>query len=128
MLNKHPSNIAIMAIAFLIAFILQNTGCTRRPEPPRNLELFASLRTAVSARNIEWLDMNKEVIRQRYEEGEMSETTYTMLTDIIAKAREGKWAEAEDDIIAIQKTTRPASADEGPEQPHSHDHDHEHSH
>jgi hypothetical protein len=83
------------------------SGCGRPQVAPKNLHLTASLRTALSAQNREWLDQNAEVISERHQSGEMSDEEYEAFQAILEEARAGNWREAEEEALALQKAQRP---------------------
>ncbi len=82
-------------------------GCGRPQVAPKNLRLTASLRTALSAQDREWLDQNAEVIDERHQSGEMSGEEYEAFQAILAEARAGNWHEAEEEALRLQKAQRP---------------------
>lgn len=74
---------------------------------PDNLRLTSSLRTAISARQTEWLEQNITAIEARKTAGEMSDTEYNAFQSIIAQAKAGNWEAAEREVIRLQKAQRP---------------------
>ena len=95
-----------LAWAFAVLTVIV-VGCGQPQAGRENLQLLASLRTALSAENVEWLDQNVEIIEQRRQEGAMSEQTHARLLAIVEKARAGQWRDAEQDLVAFQKAQRP---------------------
>jgi len=96
------------AFAMLLA-VISMAGCGQPQVGRENLELLASLRTALSAQNVEWLDKNAAIIESRHGEGQMSHETHARLSAIVEKARAGRWKEAERELVAFQKAQRPPS-------------------
>ena len=96
----------ILLIAGLLA--AAGGGCGRPPQAaPQNLQLIASLRTALSAQNPEWLEKNVAIIDQRHQAGEMSQQEYDEFQRIITIAQEGQWQEAERQTLAFLAAQRP---------------------
>ena len=60
-----------------------------------NLRYVQLLRTAVSARNADWLAKVDSAVDQRLASGEMSSTEHAHFESLIAMAREGAWKEAD---------------------------------
>ena len=90
-----------------LGVLLAILGCGRPQAMPQNRELIASLRTAVNTRNAEWLEKNAKTLEERRDAGRVSDAEYQEFQAIIAKARAGKWEEAERETIAFQKAQRP---------------------
>jgi len=95
----------LMAVAILAA------GCGHPQASPLNRPLIASLRTAVSTQNPEWLERNASIIDERHAAGELSEEERDAFQTIIGLARDGQWEEAEQRLIALQKAQRPTAAE-----------------
>lgn len=89
----------------ILALLL--VGCAPPQVAPQNQRLIASLRTAISARNSEWLEKNAEVVEERYAEGKVSHAELEAFQAIISKARAGQWEKAEREVLAFQKAQRP---------------------
>jgi hypothetical protein len=101
-------------IAWLLAGCAAVLGCGRPPQIGRgNYRLVESLRTAISARRIDWLDVNAKLIAQRHTAGEMNDEQFDAFETIIQKARDGNWDEAESDAIWLAKGQQPTSEDLG---------------
>jgi hypothetical protein len=75
------------------------------------VDLISSLRTAVSAQNTEWLEMNAALVAERHVRGELSDPAYETFQTIIEAARNGEWETAERHAIAYQKAQRPTRAE-----------------
>lgn len=93
-----------LAVVCVLSAIL---GCGRPQTAPENRELISSLRTAVNTKNPEWLDKNAKAVEKRHAGGQMTDAEYEEFQAIIAKARDGKWEEAERETVAFQKAQRP---------------------
>lgn len=93
-----------LGAAWILSAIL---GCGKPQAAPQNRELISSLRTAVNTRNTEWLEKNVKVLEERRVAGQVSDAEYQEFQAIIAKARAGKWEEAERETITFQKAQRP---------------------
>ncbi|NLE39507.1 MAG: hypothetical protein GX621_15910 [Pirellulaceae bacterium] len=94
-------------LAVLLAALTAAGGCGQPQVGRENLELLASLRTALSAQNVEWLDKNAAIIETRRDEGQLSQETHARLAAMVEKARAGQWKEAERELVAFQKAQRP---------------------
>ena len=90
-----------------VAVLLLVVGCGPPQVAPQNQRLIASLRTAISARNSQWLEKNAEVLEERCAEGKVSDAELEAFQAIINKARAGQWEEAEREVLAFQKAQRP---------------------
>lgn len=101
-------------IAWLLAGCTAVLGCGRPPQIGRgNYRLVESLRTAISARRMDWLDTNAKLITQRHKAGEMNDVQFDAFEAIIKKARDGNWDEAESDTIWLANGQQPTSEDLG---------------
>jgi hypothetical protein len=94
-------------IALSLATSLCMLGCGPPQAQPNNLRLIASLRTALSAKNTEWLEQNIELIEKRRAAGQMSDEEHVEFQAIIAKAKAGDWQGAERHSVRFQKAQRP---------------------
>lgn len=83
-------------------------GCGHPQVAPVNLRLTASLRTALSARNEEWLAQNEKLVEERHQAGQMGDDEYASFRAIIDQARGGDWEGAERESVALQKAQRPS--------------------
>jgi len=93
--------LATVTLALLVV------GCGPPQAAPQNRQLITSLRTAISARNSQWLERNAEVLEERRAAGNVSDEEYETFQAIIDEAKAGKWDDAEQDAIAFQKAQRP---------------------
>lgn len=101
--NPHrPAMWAGMALA-LSALL----GCGKPQAAPQNRALISALRTAVNTRNEEWLEKNAERVEEQRAAGKMGDEQYEAFQSIIAMAREGQWAQAEEETLAFLKAQRP---------------------
>ena len=83
-------------------------GCNGPPQIDRqNRRLIQSLRTAVSARKVDWLDQNSVLVEKRRTEGLLAGDQYDALKSIIDLARAGDWAAAEAEVIRLAKSQQP---------------------
>lgn len=87
--------------------LLLVTGCGYPVAEPGNMRLISTLRTALSARNEQWLQANEDLINTRHEQGEMRDEEYEAFQSIIQQAREGDWASAEREAVKFQRAQRP---------------------
>ena len=105
MTTKKPEVLVTWLATVTLALLL--VGCGRPQAAPHNQRLIASLRTAISARNSQWLEKNAEVLEERCAEGKVSDAELEAFQAIINKARAGQWEEAEREVLAFQKAQRP---------------------
>lgn len=82
-------------------------GCGEPQLTSGNLRLTMSLRTAVSARNMDWLEMNAALIEERRQSGNMRDGEYAAFSRILEDARSGEWAKAEKAVVRLQEAQRP---------------------
>lgn len=82
-----------------------------------NLRYVQLLRTAVSARNADWLAKVDSAVDQRLASGDMSSTEHAHFRSLIAMAREGAWKEADiacfrfEEAQLGRRRSRPATID-----------------
>lgn len=93
----------------LIILAVFNVGCGYPPVAKNNLHLTMALRTAVSARNTEWLSLCREDIEKRQHAGEMSPAEFENFQRILKLADSQEWQAAEEQIVAWQKAQRPTA-------------------
>jgi hypothetical protein len=86
-----------------------------------NRELISSLRTALSARNTDWLEDNWKLIEKARAAGSMGDAEFARFQEIVDTARQGEWADAEEEVVKLAKGQKPIPGD-------SHHHAHEHDH
>ena len=94
-------------LATALVAVLLAGGCSYPVAEPINMELISSLRTALSARNEEWLKVNADIVEERHASGEMRDDEYAAFKGIIDQARAGQWAEAEKATLKFQCAHRP---------------------
>lgn len=97
----------LVSLCTMLLLMFGWIGCGGPQLKPQNLQLSAALRTAISARNVEWLEKNEAIVEQRYADGMMSEAEYEAFRSIIDKAKQGQWEAAEQETLALQKAQRP---------------------
>jgi len=97
----------VLTCCATVALLLLVVGCGPPRAAPQNQRLIASLRTAISARSSEWLEKNAAVLEERRAAGTMSDEECEAFQAIIDKAKAGKWEDAEEEVIALQKAQRP---------------------
>lgn len=107
--------IALPALFSLVMPALLATatvGCGSHPQmAPQNRRLIESLRTAVSSRRADWLEMNAQLIESRRGEGSLSDEEYRALRQIVELAQQGQWEKADDLALALHEAQRPTEAD-----------------
>lgn len=82
----------------------------------------ASLRTATSTANMQWLDENAKQIEARRADGKMNAEVYAAIKAIIDKAKAGDWKEADADAFALLQAQKPAIANDADNPDHTHKH------
>ena len=95
-----------MSLSSLILMALC-AGCGPPQVSYENLELTSSLRTALSARNSEWLDENVRSIEERRAAGKMGDAEHEAFQSIVSQAKAGDWEAAEREVVELQKAQRP---------------------
>ena len=101
----HIRRSGVLAVAAGLA--LTALGCGQPRIAPDNLRLTASLRTALSARNPEWLEQNVQAISERHAGGAMTDEELAAFQAIITQAKAGQWEQAEQQVVRLQKAQRP---------------------
>lgn len=98
--SRGPGKWLVMILAALV-------GCGGPPQVGAgNYRLIESLRTAISARQSEWLEENAKLASQRKATGELNDEQYAAFESIITQARDGNWADAESEVIRFAKAQR----------------------
>jgi len=92
-------------VVLLAATVL--AGCGQPTVAPNNLRLTVTLRTAISARNADWLEKNSAQIAERYAAGQMSGDEFAAFEAIVVQARAGEWEDAERAVVDLQEAQRP---------------------
>ncbi|MGD9722381.1 MAG: hypothetical protein AB7O59_12830 [Pirellulales bacterium] len=87
--------------------VLGIAGCRYPEAQPINMELITTLRTALSARNTDWLQANADIVEKRRTEGQMNDAEYDAFRQIIEQARGGDWDAAERASLEFQRAQRP---------------------
>ncbi len=100
--TKRQSRRLLCRFLFLVA--LWVAGCGGPPQIPKeSRRLIESLRTAVSAERTDWLDANEKLIEKQFSQGKLTEEQHAAFAAIIAKARAGKWSDAEIETVRLGK-------------------------
>lgn len=103
---------ALLAAVLAAWPVLLASGCGGHPQlAPQNRRLVESLRTAVSARRADWLELNAKLIESRHNAGSLSADEYRALRRIVELAQRGKWEQADDLALALHKAQRLTEAD-----------------
>ena len=118
----------VLVAGLLLVVSLSLAGCGRQPQvKPMNRRLIESLRTALSARNTEWLDANWKLIEKAHTDGSMDDAEFSRFKEIVDIARSGEWADAEEQVVKLAKGQKPV-AGASHDHAHKHDDDHKHKH
>ena len=91
--------------ALLLGIVLV-TGCGPPQLEPANYRLIESLRTALSARNGNWLEDNAKSITKKHADGQMSDGEFAAFEAIIGQARGEDWTGAEEEVVRLAKAQR----------------------
>lgn len=90
-------------------------GCNRPPQlGAQNRRLLESLKTAVMAKNADWLEENARLIETRQKEGGLHEEEYRALASIIREARANNWSGAQDEVMRLAKAQAPVPEESDP--------------
>jgi hypothetical protein len=93
----------LLSVLSVMLLSLLAVGCSRAPVVQyHNLKLVSSLRTALSARNTEWLDGTGDAVEARRSAGEMDEAECAHFNALIEAARRGEWQQAERDCYEFE--------------------------
>jgi len=107
-LPARRGNLCRRLIHALILCSLLGSGCSRPPQiGQENRRLIGSLRTAVAARNTDWLDQNAGLVEERHTQGSLAEDQYAALKSIIDQARAGNWVDAATAVTRLSKAQQP---------------------
>jgi len=104
--NWFDSRRTLAAIGLMLLFA---AGCGYPVAEPMNMEVISSLRTALSARNEDWLKANETIVEERHHSGAMRDDEYQAFINIIRRAQQGEWKEAEQEVLAFQRAQRPTA-------------------
>jgi hypothetical protein len=98
-------------------------GCSRPPAVQiENLALVASLRTACSAKNEEWLGGVERAITARHAAGSMSDAEKAHFEKLIDRAKGGDWQGAEKQCYQFERAQLNRSRPEASATAHTHQH------
>lgn len=97
-------------------------ACSRPPAVQyHNLKLLSSLRTAISAKNREWLEGVARAVETRHEQGAMSPEERDHFLRIVELARSGAWETAEREAYRFEEAqlSRSRPPNRASESPHT---------
>lgn len=101
-----------LATVPLILFAVSTSGCWRPPQvAPENRKLIESLRTAISARQSQWLEETSKLVESQHAKRQMSNDEYATFTQVIAQARRGDWQRANKRMLQWAKAQRVTDED-----------------
>ena len=90
---------------------LMVAGCGRTQVSAPNRRLLASLQTAVSAKNPEWLEATSRQLADKRSAGEVSAAEFKVMNAIVLKAQSGDWKGAQQDVFALSEGQQPTAED-----------------
>lgn len=119
-LNRTLFVTAVGSLAMVVV-----SGCARSPVVEfDNLPLVASLRTACSSRNEQWLAGVEQAVAKRHSSGQMSQAEKAQFDKLIAQARGGDWQGADKQCYYFEKAQLNRTREPVAEAEHSHTHTH----
>ena len=81
---------------FFVAFVLMVAGCSAPTEAERdNRRLVDAILTAITMKNVTWLDDDAQLAEQRHRDGHLTDDELEELNEVIETARSGDWSAAE---------------------------------
>ena len=107
--TRIPRDGYLFALLIMGLFILN--GCGRSQLEADHRHLIKALRTAVSAKNVQWLEQSAEKLRREHEAGRLSDEGHALLHRVIADARGGDWQAASSELKKLARAQRPTSTD-----------------
>ncbi len=82
--------------ALVFAILLCAAGCSLPSEVDRdNRRLVDAILTAITMKNVNWLEDDAALAEKRHEAGHFTDDEYAQLQSIIETARSGDWTSAE---------------------------------
>ena len=88
----------------LVALSLLASGCSSPTEADRdNRRLVDAILTAITMKNVNWLDDDAELAEKRYADGQFTDAEYDELLAIIELGRSGDWKTAEQQCYEFRK-------------------------
>lgn len=101
-------------------------GCARPPAVQHDhLALISSLRTACSARNVDWLAGVKRAVTERHQAGKMTDAERDHFLSLIAQAEAGEWSTAEQACLRFEQAQLSRRREPAGQSAHSHSHSHD---
>ena len=100
----------VVRVVVVVAGMLLASGCGSQPQlSPANRHVARTLRTAVSAKNPQWLETNAKLIEEQHAAAKLSEEEYAALKRIIDQARAGDWAGAKAAVDKLEQAQAPTA-------------------
>ena len=91
-------------ILFLCGLTLFMSGCSAPTEVDRdNRRLLDVILTAITMKNVNWLEEDAELAEKRHAAGQLADTEFDELQSIIEKGRSGDWKTAEKQCYEFRK-------------------------
>lgn len=95
----------------LISMLVVLSGCGGQQFSPQGRELLTPLQTAISARNLEWIDATEKKLEAQVDEGTVTDEEVAVLASIIDECRAGDWKRAQTQLQTIIDTQRATTED-----------------
>jgi hypothetical protein len=86
-------------------------GCGATQFAPKNRRLIEALQTAVTSKNIEWLNAVAKQAQEQHDQRALSDTEFQSLQLVIASGQAGDWKTAESRVFALSEGQKPTEAD-----------------
>ena len=103
--RSFPAGARRLCAVALAGMMLSPAGCGGEPSRREvlNARAFEALLTAVSLKNKSELEQDARMIEERHAQGELSDSSYRTLREVIEKARAGDWKSAEGRAYEFRK-------------------------
>lgn len=96
---------------FFSISLLTLVGCGAKQFGPQGRELMNPLQTAISAKNLTWVDATEQQIAEQADEGTLSDFEVELLNSIVEDCREGNWKRANSKLQGLIDGQRATSED-----------------
>ncbi len=108
----HGRRIGGLAALGLLAALALLPGCSNQPQiEGESRELIVALATATSMQSTQLLTASAGQIEARHREGELNDRQYEAMAVIVALAKAGDWAQAQERAYNLRDAQEPTAAD-----------------